>query len=54
MIYNKIGGRGELIKGSYSAHLYPRNPPAAAFASQGDAHLRTDAQIKFLYFPLTV
>ena len=27
----------------------PSTPPAAKFASQGDAHVRTDAQIKFLY-----
>ena len=26
---------------------------AAKFASQSDAHVRTDAQIKFLYYPLT-
>ena len=25
------------------------NPPAAKFVSQGDAHVRTDAQIKFLH-----
>ena len=28
-------------------------PPAADFASQGDTHVRTDAQMKFLYYPLT-
>ena len=28
------------------------NPPAAKFASQRDAHMRTDGQIKFLYYPL--
>ena len=27
-------------------------PPAANFVSQGDAHMRTEAQIKFLYYPL--
>ena len=48
MIYNKIGGGGGLTAGSYSAP----NPSAAKFASQGDAHVRTDAQIKFLYYPL--
>ena len=32
----------------------PPNPPAAKFASQGDVHVRTDAQIKFLYYQLTV
>ena len=37
----------------------PPHPPrlqkrktAAKFASQGDAHERNDAQIKFLYYPL--
>ena len=43
MIYSKIGG--------LTAPL-PPNPPAAMFASQGDAHVRIDAQIKFLYYPL--
>ena len=28
------------------------NPPAAIFASKGDAHVRNDAQIKFLHYPL--
>ena len=40
---------GELTAGSYST---PINPPAAKFASQGDVHVRTDAQIKSLYYPL--
>ena len=26
--------------------------PAAKFASQDDTHMRTDTQIKFLYYPL--
>ena len=34
--------------------IYPPHPkkkkPAAKFASQGDAHVRTDAQIKFHYY----
>ena len=30
----------------------PPNPPATKFASQGDAHVITDIQIKFLYYPL--
>ena len=33
--------------------IYPPHPKkklAAKFASQGDAHVRTDAQIKFLYY----
>ena len=32
----------------------PTNPSAAKFASQGDVHVRTNAQIKFLYYPLPV
>ena len=36
--------------GAYSAPL--PNLPAAKFASQCDVHMRTDAQIKFLYYPL--
>ena len=32
----------------------PAPPPAAKFASQGDVHVRTDAQIKFMYYTLTV
>ena len=41
-------------RGAYSTHTHthPSNPPAAKFASPGDAHMRTDAQIKFLYYPL--
>ena len=31
-----------------------KKTPAAKFASQGDAHVRTDAQIKFLYYPLVI
>ena len=31
--------------------LSPTNPSAAKFASQGNAHVRTDTQIKFLYYP---
>ena len=30
----------------------PENPSAAKFASQGDVHVRTTAQIKFLYYPV--
>ena len=30
----------------------PPNPPAARFASEGDAHMRTNTQIKFQYYPL--
>ena len=32
--------------------FYIRESPAAKFASQGDAHVRTKAQIKFLQYPL--
>ena len=35
----------------YSTPALP-NPPAAKFALPGDAHVRTDAQIKFLSYPL--
>ena len=42
---------GGLTAGSWSA---PQNPPAAKFASQGGAHVRTGDQIKFLYYPLTL
>ena len=46
MIYSKIGG-GALQR--------PSNSLVAKFAShasQGDARMRTDAQVKFLYYPL--
>ena len=32
----------------------PPPPPATKFASQGDAHMRTNTQIKFWYYPLCV
>ena len=48
MVCSKIEG---LTAGSYRALQPP--PPAAKFASQGDAPLRTDTQIKFQYFPLS-
>ena len=44
MIYSKIGG--------WDCKCPPPSP-TAKFASQGDAHMRTDPQIKFLYYPLT-
>ena len=57
MIYSKIG-----VGGAYNGVL--KCPPphplpsqktlTVTFASQGDAHMRTDAQIKFLYYPLTL
>ena len=31
--------------------LLPRTPPTAKFASQRDAHMRTDAPIRFLFYP---
>ena len=47
-----MGGEGwRLTAGAVSAPS-PPTPPAAKFASQGDAHVKTDAQIKFLYYPL--
>ena len=30
----------------------PPEPPRVFFTSQGDAHVRTDAQIIFLYYPI--
>ena len=35
-----------------SAVSSPPNPQAAKSTSQGDAHERTDTQIKFLYYPM--
>ena len=50
MTYSKIG-KGELrLTAELTAPPTP-NPPAAKFASQ-DAQVRTNAQIKFLYYPL--
>ena len=46
---NKIAKQGGLQQGL----LAPQTPPAAKSASQGDAHVRSDAQIKFLYYPLS-
>ena len=60
MIYSKIvggkgvgwgGGVGGLQWGLTAPPL-PTKPPSAKFASQGNAHVRTDAQIQFLYYPL--
>ena len=36
--------------GAYT-RLPPLKPPAAKFASQGDAHVRTEAKFKFRYYP---
>ena len=38
--------------GLTAPHPPPPNPPAAKFTSQGDARVRRDAQIKFLYYLL--
>ena len=32
----------------------PTNPSAAKLASQGNVHVKTNAEIKFLYYPLHV
>ena len=51
MIYSKIRREG------LTAPIPPfpkENPPAAKFASQSDAHVKTDAEIKFLYYPLYI
>ena len=45
-VYSKIGG------GSLQPPSPPQNPPAAKLASQGDAYVRNNSQIKFLYYPL--
>ena len=52
--YSKIVGDGEggLQQGLTATTLL--KPPAAKFTSQGDAHVRTNTQIKFLYYPLLV
>ena len=51
MIYSKIRGEGLTAPPS---PLPQRKPPAAKFASQSDAHVKTDAEIKFLYYPLYI
>ena len=43
MIYSEIGGLQCPL---------PQKLLAAKFTSQDDVHVRTDAQIKFLYYPL--
>ena len=52
VVYSKIGGGGGDLQQGLTAP--PSNPPAAKFASQGEAHKRNDAQIKFLYCPLII
>ena len=43
VIYSKIGG---------GAYMSPPDPPAAKFTSKSDAYMKSDTQIKFLYYPL--
>ena len=55
-MHSKIGGGGGWGEGGNERLQHPHCPPnlpAAKFTSQGDAHVRTNAQIKFLYYPLT-
>ena len=47
MIYSKIRREGLAAP----IPLPQTKPPAAKFASQSDAHVKTDAEIKFLYYP---
>ena len=53
------GGGGGRDGGAFNGVLQrspnptTQNPPAAKFASQSDAHVRTNAKIKFLYYPLS-
>ena len=49
MIYSKI--RGEGMGGSLQQGL-ATTPIPLPKPSQGDVDMRTDAQIKFLYYPL--
>ena len=49
LIYSKLGGAWK--GGGGLQHHSPKTPSAAKFASQGDAHVRMNAQIKFLYYP---
>ena len=54
-INSKIAIYGKLMEAHrVLPHPFPTNPSAAKFASQGDVHVRTDAQIKFLYYLLRV
>ena len=46
VIYSKWG------RGYRDLPLPPPNPPAAKFASEGDACVGADTQIKFLYYTL--
>ena len=50
MIYSKIRREGLAAP----IPLPQTKPPAAKFASQSDPHVKTDAEIKFLYYPLYI
>ena len=51
-IYSKIGGSGGDLQRGLTASAPLKPPPQGAkFTSQVDACVRTDAQIKFLYYP---
>ena len=55
-MYSKIVIYSKVV-GTYNGGLqcpHPPNPQAAKLTSQGDARVRTSAQIKFLCYPLTV
>ena len=55
-MYSKIVINSKVV-GTYNGGLqcpHPPNPQAAKLTSQGDARVRTSAQIKFLCYPLTV
>ena len=49
---NSGGGEGAAYSGDLQRPLPPKPPSSSKIVSQGDAHVRTDAQIKFLYYPL--
>ena len=52
--YSRIVIYGKLRGLTATPSPSPENPSAAKFASQGNVHVRNDAQIKFLYYPLRV
>ena len=51
-IYSKIVIYGKKVELTATPSPSSTNPSAAKFASQGDVHVRTDTQIKFLYYTL--
>ena len=53
MIHSKIGGLTVRAYAGGPPPFQKKKNPAANFASQGDTHVRTDAQIKFLRYPLS-